>query len=114
MNDKYVKLSEVMEMLMSPRFQFLKGTDRIEKIPPKHGLCCTCQDCGRIYEDCVCTHNELIAALQNLPAVDVIQRAQVQAAVDEIDESANVHHILGFANGIIERHTGITPTEVPK
>lgn len=84
MSDKYVKLSEVMEILMSPRFQFLKGADRIEKIPPKHGLCCTCQDCGRIYEDCVCTHNELIAALQNLSAVDVISREQIQAAILEM------------------------------
>lgn len=36
------------------------------KIPPQkpaHGSCCTCQTCGRDYDDCVCEHNDTLDEL---------------------------------------------------
>ena len=33
---------------------------------PTHGTCCTCQDCGRPYDECVCTDNEIIKAIKKL------------------------------------------------
>ena len=33
---------------------------------PGHGTCCTCQDCGRLDDKCVCYDNEIITAIKNL------------------------------------------------
>ena len=44
----------------------LKSKEQIEKIKPKHGNCCTCQDCGHYHDDCVCENNHLNKALDQL------------------------------------------------
>ena len=31
---------------------------------PTHGECCTCQDCGYYYDDCVCDDNRIITTVQ--------------------------------------------------
>lgn len=38
----------------------------IERQTPAHGSCCTCQECGRHYDDCVCEHNEISRALEEV------------------------------------------------
>ena len=35
---------------------------------PTHGSCCTCQDCGEDYDDCVCSHNECWTRIQEILA----------------------------------------------
>lgn len=35
-----------------------------EHIKPTHGSCCTCQDCGYYYDECVCSDNEIITKIQ--------------------------------------------------
>lgn len=35
-----------------------KCTYKHEKRIPTHGSCCTCQDCGQGYDDCVCQYFE--------------------------------------------------------
>lgn len=41
----------------------LLGTDIRQPVKPGHGPCCTCQDCGRDYDNCVCEHNSLLEQL---------------------------------------------------
>lgn len=33
---------------------------------PNHGSCCTCQECGNPYEDCICDHNRRVKILKEL------------------------------------------------
>jgi len=42
------------------------GFSKIAPIKPNHGSCCSCQDCGQFYDDCVCTHNEWIDIITTL------------------------------------------------
>lgn len=36
----------------------------IPPIKPGHGSCCTCQTCGRPYDECVCSHNDFVRAIE--------------------------------------------------
>lgn len=36
------------------------GMRKVPHTKPGHGQCCTCGTCGYHYDDCVCSHNELI------------------------------------------------------
>ena len=36
-----------------------------EPINPTHGNCCTCQECGRNHDDCVCENNRIYKFLTN-------------------------------------------------
>ena len=36
---------------------------KVLPIKPTHGPCCTCQDCGQHYDDCVCEHNAICELL---------------------------------------------------
>ena len=44
----------------------ISATNVQDRIKPGHGSCCTCQTCGRHYDDCVCTSNEIVEALNKL------------------------------------------------
>jgi len=33
------------------------------RIKPGHGPCCTCQECGRPHDECVCEDNQLLSDL---------------------------------------------------
>ena len=35
---------------------------------PKHGPCCTCQDCGHAHDECVCQHNRILESLEKIAA----------------------------------------------
>lgn len=61
--DQFVKLRDVIDLLSRKDFDFLKGCNIFEKIKPFHGSCCCCQTCGRMHEECVCSHNELLSEL---------------------------------------------------
>lgn len=41
------------------------------KQPPVHGPCCTCQDCGRTHDSCLCEHNEIAARMEELQQFDL-------------------------------------------
>ena len=42
----------------------LRGNRLIKPIKPRHGNCCTCQDCGQYHDDCVCQHNRVLKLLR--------------------------------------------------
>lgn len=58
-----VKLQDIIDLLSSKDFEYLKGNEIIPPIQIQHGPCCCCTKCGRFHDDCVCEHNELLAAL---------------------------------------------------
>ena len=65
MRMKLVALEDVLELLRE--YSDLKESD--EELPhtkPRHGPCCTCGKCGHFYDDCVCTHNEIIRKLKGI------------------------------------------------
>jgi len=59
--EKMILLKNVIEILISEGY--LKSGMFIPPIPPTHGSCCTCQTCGQFHDECVCSHNELLAKL---------------------------------------------------
>ena len=38
----------------------LSSTEKVKKTKPTHGICCTCQQCGFSYDDCMCEWNNKI------------------------------------------------------
>lgn len=38
----------------------------VEPIKPTHGSCCTCQECGQNYDDCVCENNRCFKFFESL------------------------------------------------
>ena len=63
-NDNLVRLGDVFKLLIS--LDVITSDKIIPSIPPSHGYCCTCQICGRDYEECVCRSNEIIEELEML------------------------------------------------
>ena len=61
--DALVRLSDVIDLLAHDDLGYLKGREMIGKIKPFHGSCCCCQTCGQQHDNCVCSHNSLLAAL---------------------------------------------------
>ncbi len=64
--DRLVRLRDVIDLLARDDLGCLKGREMVAKVKPFHGSCCCCQTCGQQYDDCVCSHNELLAALMAL------------------------------------------------
>jgi len=62
MND--VSLKDVIKVLID--VGVLKSGMFILPKKPTHGECCMCRWCGYMHEDCVCTHNEILAKLMKL------------------------------------------------
>lgn len=60
--------AQIREELMDKLIELghLQSYDKIERVRPGHGYCCTCQDCGFAHEDCVCGHNELLDAVNEI------------------------------------------------
>lgn len=62
---KMIPLDEVLNLLREYGDCNLKdGMDELPHVRPAHGPCCTCQTCGHCYDECVCTHNEIIRKLK--------------------------------------------------
>jgi hypothetical protein len=59
--DEFVKFSDVMRLMIS--LDVIKSDGVLGPIKPGHGPCCTCQVCGRLYDDCVCRSNEIVEEL---------------------------------------------------
>ncbi|GAF96920.1 unnamed protein product [marine sediment metagenome] len=62
---KFVKFDNVIKLLK----EYSDMKDALVYLPhrkPTHGPCCTCQDCGHYYDDCVCLHNEIIMELSKV------------------------------------------------
>ena len=62
---EYIKKEDLISALIAEGY--IKSFEKIERIKPGHGSCCTCQDCGRYHDDCVCGHNSWIDFVNNLP-----------------------------------------------
>jgi len=58
-----VELEKVIDILID--WEVLEGKEIIPRINPTHGTCCTCQECGRNYDDCVCEHNDILTRIRN-------------------------------------------------
>ncbi len=58
---EWVKLDDVIECLILNGY--LVGDKPVAPVPPRHGSCCTCQECGHGHDECVCDHNSLLADL---------------------------------------------------
>lgn len=66
---KYISKDDVVSLLKE--WSELKGEEKIAHVKPGHGPCCTCQTCGYHHDDCVCSHNELLDVLNNLPTIEI-------------------------------------------
>ena len=44
----------------------MEGDKLKEKKKPDHGSCCTCQNCGYNYDNCICNHNEHLKAIKEI------------------------------------------------
>ncbi len=62
--EKMISLEKVLDILNL--YGVLTGYSQKEKRKPTHGGCCTCQECGRDYDNCVCEHNDVLASLLEL------------------------------------------------
>ena len=61
-------------------------------VRPGHGPCCTCQRCGRHYDDCRCDLDDTVDALEKVEAErDSIARANVRMQ-ERFDEEAGRLH----------------------
>ena len=59
-----IKFETILKFLIDE--EILQGGEFIPHIKPGHGSCCTCQTCGYIYDNCVCSHNERLGKLLKL------------------------------------------------
>lgn len=59
-----VYLEDVIKVLID--HGVLQDSKELPTRTPTHGPCCTCQDCGEGYDECVCKHNALIKDLKSL------------------------------------------------
>lgn len=50
-------------------YGILKGDKIFENEKPTHGTCCTCQECGRNYDDCVCESNKILTEINKIFSV---------------------------------------------
>ena len=66
--DAVVSLREVLCALLE--IGVISATNTQDRIKPGHGSCCTCQECGRHYDDCVCTSNEIVKTLTRLSSAN--------------------------------------------
>lgn len=67
MEKKLVILEEVIDILIEDGY--LLGKEEVPITKPRHGPCCTCQECGYPHDECVCYHNYLIKKLKELKKV---------------------------------------------
>ncbi len=88
-------LEELKKMLMSElhELHYLKSTETLKPITPGHGSCCTCQTCGRDYDDCVCYSNGLIETIDGFfeEQKDTQRRNKMEVTENDIrkfDEAA--------------------------
>ena len=44
--------------------EIIRTTEVQELWKPTHGNCCTCQDCGRPHDECICEDNRIITTVQ--------------------------------------------------
>ena len=66
---EYIDKQKLIDYLFSENeLQSKYGYNKVEPIKPTHGSCCTCQTCGRNYDDCVCDHNDWIDRLESFTA----------------------------------------------
>lgn len=61
--DRKVRLRDVIELLSNKELGYMRGCEFIAPVKPYHGPCCCCTTCGHGHDECVCSHNELLAAL---------------------------------------------------
>ncbi|MHA2279933.1 MAG: hypothetical protein ACXAC5_03530 [Promethearchaeota archaeon] len=60
------KLERVKERLIDNLVLLgeLRLSEKVKHVAAGHGSCCTCQTCGYTYDECVCSHNELLDAVE--------------------------------------------------
>ena len=56
----------------------IKPEQKVHKIKPTHGNCCTCQECGQNHDDCVCFENNKIEVCEYVE--------QLQTKLQELKE----------------------------
>ncbi len=54
---------------------------KIKKIKPGHGNCCTCQTCGFFHDDCVCWENDRIEVAEYVEKL----QSDLKAAREEVE-----------------------------
>jgi len=60
-----VSLTELM-LLQLQEIGAIEHVVPQEAEKPGHGTCCTCQTCGRPYDECVCDENRIIEAVYDV------------------------------------------------
>ena len=48
------------------KLEIINTTEIKEHRKPTHGSCCTCQECGYFYDDCVCENNKILKEIADL------------------------------------------------
>lgn len=67
---EYLKKEDVIKILFElGALKECNILQKIKTIKPTHGPCCTCQSCGYYYDDCVCTHNEIVDTINSLTVI---------------------------------------------
>lgn len=61
---KAVKLEDIVNILKE--YADFYGLEKKDHKKPGHGSCCTCQNCGYCYDECVCLHNEILEELKKV------------------------------------------------
>lgn len=64
--EKTCKERDTALQLLADYTDWIPGQGQLEKRKPTHGPCCTCDCCGHFYDDCVCEHNAIDAALAEI------------------------------------------------
>ena len=69
-------------------------------ITPKHGNCCTCQDCGHYHDECVCGVSYSMADAGKLLAE--LRRAgmTVSVAISPLNDEASMQIVIRHGNEI--------------
>ncbi len=65
----------------------IQKDQRVNKIKPGHGPCCTCQDCGYHHDSCVCHENmyiEVCEYVEKLQADNEKLQAKIDWALKEL------------------------------
>ncbi len=57
-NKLYMKLKHALKDA-----GFLTSLEHQPPVRPGHGPCCTCQECGRGHDECVCESNNLLGVI---------------------------------------------------
>ena len=61
---KIERLNHVLSIVLAST-EWQPGEGVIPTRKPSHGSCCSCQKCGYFYDECVCAHNLIEAALRD-------------------------------------------------